>query len=126
MVNMSFTRAEFWIQVHNAPLICMTKEMGEFLGRLIGDLVDIDVGSTGECFGKFMRMRVAIDISKPLKRFLRVDLADDGEESLLLLRYKGLPEFCFNCGLVGHSFWECPTERGENSMKTDLEYEFGP
>ncbi|KAK2655223.1 hypothetical protein Ddye_008275 [Dipteronia dyeriana] len=31
--------------------------MGEFLGQLIGDLVEIDVGVTEECFGKFMHLK---------------------------------------------------------------------
>ncbi|TXG70673.1 hypothetical protein EZV62_005608 [Acer yangbiense] len=97
------------IEIHNAPLLCMTKELGEYLGKIIGDLVDIDVGLTGECFGKYLRVRVAIDISQPLKRFLMMDLAEDGSESLLLLRYEKLPDYCFCCGLVGHSYPMCTT-----------------
>ncbi|TXG57168.1 hypothetical protein EZV62_018481 [Acer yangbiense] len=74
ITRLPFNRVAFWVQIINAPLLCITKEMGEFIGRCLGDLVDIDVGVTGECFGKYMRLRVAIDISKPLKRFLRLEL----------------------------------------------------
>ncbi|TXG49399.1 hypothetical protein EZV62_025274 [Acer yangbiense] len=53
--KIGFNRVEFWVQIYNAPLMCMTKDMGVFLGKLIGDLVDIDVGFTGECFGEHVR-----------------------------------------------------------------------
>ncbi|TXG71143.1 hypothetical protein EZV62_006078 [Acer yangbiense] len=30
--SLSFNRVAFWIQIINAPLLCMTKEMGQFMG----------------------------------------------------------------------------------------------
>ncbi|KAK2663140.1 hypothetical protein Ddye_001714 [Dipteronia dyeriana] len=103
----------------------MTKEMGEFVGRLIGDLVDIDVGSTGECFGKYLRVLVAIDISKPLTRFLRLDLSKDGKESLLLLHYEKLPDYCFHC-VWCHTYAGCALRRDGNIHGVDTEFDFGP
>ncbi|TXG62355.1 hypothetical protein EZV62_013718 [Acer yangbiense] len=73
------------LKIPNAPLMCMTKEIGEFIGKLIGELKDIDVGLTRECFGKYMRLKVEVDVSKSLKRFLRLEL-EKGKESILLLR----------------------------------------
>ncbi|TXG69420.1 hypothetical protein EZV62_004355 [Acer yangbiense] len=125
IAKLKFNRVVFWVQVFNAPLICMTKEMGEFLGSLIRDLVDIDIGVTGECFGKFMRLKVAIDVTKPLKRFLRLEL-QKGEESMLLLRYEKLPKFCFHYGVISHSYLECSIRKEDvrNDANTDLN--FGP
>ena len=68
--NLPFNRVAFWMLIPNAPLMCMTKEMGEFLRQLIGELVDMDVRVISECFGKYMRLRVVVDVSKSLKRFL--------------------------------------------------------
>ncbi|KAK1551679.1 hypothetical protein Q3G72_002695 [Acer saccharum] len=31
--NLSFNKIEFWIQIHNLPLICMTEEIGIFFGE---------------------------------------------------------------------------------------------
>ncbi|TXG56846.1 hypothetical protein EZV62_018159 [Acer yangbiense] len=98
--------------------------MGEFHGGLIGDLVDIDVGSIGECFGKHLKVRVAIDVSKPLKRFL--DLSKDGRESLLLLRYEKLPEYCFCYGMTGHSYFECLPRKKGFVRDAGIEFDFGP
>ncbi|KAK2642448.1 hypothetical protein Ddye_024211 [Dipteronia dyeriana] len=55
-----------------------------------------------------MRVRVVIEIDKPLRRCLRVDMLGDGVESIMLLKYERLPNFCFRCGLLGHTTRECP------------------
>ncbi|KAL0458851.1 UNVERIFIED_CONTAM: hypothetical protein Slati_0512300 [Sesamum latifolium] len=48
-----------------------------------------------------MRMRVSIDVTKPLKRVfkLRTTL---GDELLLSFTYEKLPNFCYLCGCLGH------------------------
>ncbi|KAK3211949.1 hypothetical protein Dsin_016655 [Dipteronia sinensis] len=104
---MSFRHADFWVQIRQVPLICMTREIGCFLGGLIGVVVRVDGGDSGECVGKFMRIRVRIDITKPLRRCLRVDVLGDRAETVMLLRYERLPNHCFKCGRVGHITGEC-------------------
>ncbi|TXG72615.1 hypothetical protein EZV62_001194 [Acer yangbiense] len=101
-------------------------DIRDFLGRLIGDLIDIDVGSIEECFKKYMRVRVGIDVSKPLKRFLRMDLSGNGEESLLLLRYEKLPEYCFCYGMVGYSYSECRLWLKDGVRGVDTNFDFRP
>ncbi|TXG72682.1 hypothetical protein EZV62_001261 [Acer yangbiense] len=44
VTSLAFNHVAVWIQVINTPLLCMTKEMEEFVGQLIGVLVDMDVG----------------------------------------------------------------------------------
>ncbi|KAK2642027.1 hypothetical protein Ddye_023790 [Dipteronia dyeriana] len=94
--------------------------VGEFLGQLIGDLVEIDVGVTRECFRKHMRLKVVIDASKPLKRFLRLELGK-GNESILLLRYERLPEYCFHYSLLGYSYQECQIWK-ETARREDMDF----
>ncbi|KAL5779625.1 hypothetical protein ACOSQ2_010362 [Xanthoceras sorbifolium] len=105
--SMSFSLIEFWIQIHNVPLVCMTREIGLFLGSQIGAVCEVDLGTTGDCAGKFLRLRIRIDVSKPLRRCIRVDLDGSGKAVTMLLRYERLPEFCFQCGHVGHATREC-------------------
>ncbi|KAK3189008.1 hypothetical protein Dsin_028569 [Dipteronia sinensis] len=46
------------VQIHYVPLLCMTYEIGRFLGRMIGTVLEIDTGPKGECKGKFLRVRI--------------------------------------------------------------------
>ncbi|KAL5824982.1 hypothetical protein ACOSQ3_021045 [Xanthoceras sorbifolium] len=85
----------------------MTKEIGQFLGEQLGVFKEIDLGASGDNFGKYLRVRVSIDISKPLRRILRVNFSNDGKETVMLLRYERLLEYCFHCGAIRHTFREC-------------------
>ncbi|TXG52368.1 hypothetical protein EZV62_021537 [Acer yangbiense] len=122
--SLKFSHADFWVQIHKIPILCMTKEIGRFLGSMIGEVLDIDGGNSGDCVGKFMRVRIRMDITKPLKRCLRVDIMGDGTETIMILRYERLPNHCFKCGLIDHSTAECK-EEGSCSLvngKEELPY----
>ncbi|TXG48732.1 hypothetical protein EZV62_024607 [Acer yangbiense] len=66
-------------KIHNAPLLCMTKRIGQFLGNMIRDVEKIDEGASGDCNGKFLRVWVAIDVEKPLSSSR--DIADSASKS---------------------------------------------
>lgn len=105
--SMLFNKTDFWVQILNVPLICMTVETGKFLGSIIGTVKEIDGGDSGVCMGKFLRVRVEVEIDKPLRRCLRIDVLGDGEETVMPIQYERLPDFCFGCGMVGHVLIEC-------------------
>ncbi|TXG70631.1 hypothetical protein EZV62_005566 [Acer yangbiense] len=100
--DMSFNRVAFWVQIHRVPLICMTSEIGRAVGNMIGEVKEIDDGGSGDYVGKYIRVRVIIDINQPLRHILRVDVLRDGKESTMLLRYERLLEHCFRYGTIGH------------------------
>ncbi|TXG46396.1 hypothetical protein EZV62_028104 [Acer yangbiense] len=110
ILNMSFNRTEFWVQIHNLPLLCMTEDIGMFLGKMIGEVCDIDLEAAREGNGRFIRVRVAFAANEPLLRCLRVDLLGTGKVTTMLLRYERLLDFCFKCSRLGHSMRECTEE----------------
>ncbi|KAL5823176.1 hypothetical protein ACOSQ4_021076 [Xanthoceras sorbifolium] len=124
-LEMGFTTVQFWIQLHNVPLVCMTKEIGWALGNKLGRVLDIDAGATGDCLGRFLRVRVTIDVTKPLNRFLRVCLSEGDPDTVLLLRYERLTEFCFQCGVVGHVVRECQLANDIGGSRAVPTYKFG-
>ncbi|KAL5758173.1 hypothetical protein ACOSP7_020784 [Xanthoceras sorbifolium] len=103
LANMKFERVMFWVQIHNGPLLCMTRDIGTFLGGLIGDVAELDTRLRGECFGKYLRVRVWVDVTKPLKHFLRVRMAANKPEIVMLLNL---------LSLVGHRDAETTTQYG--------------
>lgn len=54
----------------------------------------------------FRRVRVWLDITKPLKRFQTVRLKT-GTMMKVALKYERLPFFCFLCGLLSHTQKDC-------------------
>ncbi|KAK1565320.1 hypothetical protein Q3G72_024056 [Acer saccharum] len=122
--RMKFNKAEFWIQIHNTPLMCMSADIGRFLGSIVRD-VDIDNRDLGSQVAGFLRVRVAIEIDKPLRRFLRINVLGDGVETGMLMKYERLLDFCFKCGLLGHGVRDCPDKPREATVLKGEELLFG-
>lgn len=64
-----------------------------------------------ECWGKFIRVKVHIDISRPLKWWLRLKLDKSEYIVVVTLKYERLPEFYFGCVKIGHGLRECTDDR---------------
>ncbi|KAL9448447.1 hypothetical protein AB3S75_015851 [Citrus x aurantiifolia] len=68
ITKQDFSQSPFWIQIHNVPLMCMNNEMARIIGSKIGTVLEVDPNRTSECLGKFLRIRIMLDITKPLKK----------------------------------------------------------
>ena len=91
-----FTTFPFWIQIHDLPMICMTKAIGSKIRHLLGNLKAVDIAWEGVEWGSVMRIRVSIDIQKPLERERSLNIA--GKAHWANFKYENLPVFCFNYG----------------------------
>lgn len=124
--KMLFNRASFWVQIHDLPVICMTKEVGWSIGSQLGRVEDIDGGATGDCLGKFLRIRISLDISVPLEKEIYF-VRKRGEEPILLgIAYERMPEYCYYCGCIGHSNLCCVEKKTQPESVDDLVPNFGP
>ncbi|KAK4836379.1 hypothetical protein QYF36_022208 [Acer negundo] len=103
----------------------MTREIGTFLGKMIRDFRGIDVGPFGECIGKYIRVRVVINVDESLRQIFRMDVFGDGKESTMLLRYEKLLDHCFRYGQIGHVVRECAVEATGSELE-DFNSLFGP
>jgi hypothetical protein len=63
-----FDKAAFWVRMLNLPLACMTKEIGIKIGSSVGEVEEVDVLEEGVEWGEFLRVRVVLDLTKPLAR----------------------------------------------------------
>ncbi|KAH0983830.1 hypothetical protein GBA52_011007 [Prunus armeniaca] len=66
--------AKFWVQIHNVPLLGMTVQIGRQIGNCMGECIYVTQGQDGECMGRFLRVRVKMDITKPLKWGTKISL----------------------------------------------------
>ena len=90
--QMQFTILPFWVQIHDMPLVCMTKGVGMKIGESLGILEDVDVASDGAGWGRCLKNRVSIDVTKPLECGRALVLG--GKSSWVMFNYEKLPLFC--------------------------------
>ena len=65
---LEFDRVTFWVQIHNIPEKSLNHETGEAIGKMIGSMIQVADTEDDGAGGEFLRVRVAIDITKPLPR----------------------------------------------------------
>jgi hypothetical protein len=104
--QLEFRYSPFWVQVHEMPLLCMNKNVGTKIGNSLGILEDIDVAGNGLGWGSYLRLRVTLDIMKPLDRGRALNFG--GKSSWIEFKYEKLPLFCFRCGRLVHGSKGCP------------------
>ncbi|XP_073360407.1 uncharacterized protein [Aegilops tauschii subsp. strangulata] len=63
-----FNIIPMWIRDFGLPLGSMNRDTGELIGKDFHDLVEVDVGHDGKAAGKFLRIKVKLDIKLPLMR----------------------------------------------------------
>lgn len=92
---------------------------------------------------KYVRLRVSVDVTKPLVKVLSLEPEEDREEGVEMVDmekedieaekkeekkqeivmpvlYEKLPNFCYVCGCVGHQFRECT--QFKNQSKDEMAY----
>lgn len=68
MEEYEFKLIPMWIRVFGLPLGYMNRTTGEWIAADFHELVDADVGRDGKAVGKFLRVKVELDIKEPLMR----------------------------------------------------------
>ncbi|GLT53430.1 hypothetical protein SLA2020_267000 [Shorea laevis] len=97
---MSFTKAAFWIQVHDIPLVCISKVVRYSIGSSLGPIVAIEASGGGLGWQKSLRIKVEIELSKPLERGHALQFR--GKSHWASFRYEKLSRFCFSCSKIKH------------------------
>ncbi|XP_031112051.1 uncharacterized protein LOC116016023 [Ipomoea triloba] len=105
--DMVLQHAEFWIQIHSLPVGFRSEVIVAAIGSFLGNLVQTDERNFDGSMCIFYRVRVAIDVAKPLKKQMKLK-KDNGSWAFIDFRYERLPTFCFRCGLIGHGDRFCP------------------
>ncbi|KAK4390482.1 hypothetical protein Sango_2111500 [Sesamum angolense] len=111
--------------VHDLPLSQHTRAMAKYIGNIIGIFLDIELPENGLVWSSALKLRVSLDVSKPLKRALRLFSAQ-GIEKLVTLTYDRLPNFCYLCGCLGHIAKFCPKCYEDDFIDPGESLPYGP
>ncbi|GMI89639.1 hypothetical protein HRI_002633200 [Hibiscus trionum] len=83
----------------------MTSKVGEAIGNKFEESVATNLCEDNGCMGEYLRLRVEIDSSKPLKRYTVMGRnIKTGQPRVCMAKYERLPHFCFLCGVIGHEY----------------------
>ena len=97
MPLLEFSRAAFWVQIHNVSERSFTQATSEAIGNIIGEVIVV-ANLEDDCVGnEFLRVRVSIDISKPLSQCRKL-WAEGKQVGWVGLKFEHLPNFCYWCG----------------------------
>ena len=61
-------KAAFWIRVIDLPFVARTRVVGEMIGGALGKCLEARMGREGRSNGDSFQLKVLIDISKPLRQ----------------------------------------------------------
>jgi hypothetical protein len=109
--------------MYHIPLAWMRKEVGMQVGAMVGEVEDVDVLDDGVGWGEYLRVKICIDLSKPLTRGSIIKIQD--KEMWIAFKYKKLPRFCFSCGLVLHEGGTCRDISTRRSQRREEAVEYG-
>ncbi|KAJ1389174.1 Zinc knuckle CX2CX4HX4C [Sesbania bispinosa] len=87
--DMSFTKAQIWLQIWGLPVHCRTKQMGRRLGVCMGTVMEADV----------------FEIQGSRKD--GIFWAD--------FKFERVPQFCYKCGIIRHDEDGCNSTTQENT-----------
>ncbi|KAE8731494.1 Kinesin KP1 [Hibiscus syriacus] len=105
--ELDFSQVAYWVQVHGLSLDQMSPKNAKKVGDQIGRVLEIEdpISSHGIRRG-FFRIRVVIDVSKPLPSGFWASRA--GKSNIWVsFKYEHLADFCYKCGCVGHVDVHC-------------------
>lgn len=90
----------------------------------MGKVDDVDVDEEGVSWGKYLRVRIILDLSKPLSRGRRLKLRD--RSIWILFQYEKIPRFCFKCGTIRHRNKGCTRPGGHQGIGTKNKEDSAP
>lgn len=105
--DLEFTHIPIWVRVFDLPFGMMDSTNGMLIGNRIGRALAVDAEEDGSAIGGFLRIKVKIDIRKPLMRGILLEGEEGEEDGWCPIRYEFIPNFCYGCGRLGHVEKEC-------------------
>lgn len=99
-------KMDIWLQIYDLPTGMLSERILQSIGNYVGTFVKTDPLNSKGTWKIYVRVRVTMDIRKPLKRRMKIK-REGGDWSWVNFKYERLSTFCFVCGLMDHSDRDC-------------------
>ena len=102
--EIEFASIPIWVRVANLPMGLMNRSTAQAIGDEVGKFLEMEDEAEPDeiVVGHVLRLKVRLDIHKPLMRGVTVSLGDGYADRWCPLSYEFLPKFCYCCGIIGH------------------------
>ncbi|KAL8481739.1 hypothetical protein ACS0TY_028039 [Phlomoides rotata] len=120
--SVTVSKGSFWARAFDIPIMCQTEAT---LISIAHQLRELKVFEPPDGFNlsSYLWFKVAVDITKPLLRGLK--LRFNGDALWVPIKYESLPFYCFCCGVIGHNF-KFGESYDRNECPEPVEMDFGP
>lgn len=102
-----------WVRISRLPMDYYDKGILYVLGSQIGRVLKVDTPTLKRSKGRFARVCVELDLTKPLLPLILVN----GKEKRI--EYECVHLICFACGRYGHNREKCPLRCAECTTETN-------
>uniref|UniRef100_A0A803Q0L9 Reverse transcriptase domain-containing protein n=1 Tax=Cannabis sativa TaxID=3483 RepID=A0A803Q0L9_CANSA len=93
--------------VHNIPFSRRSISLAKLLGQIAGTLLEVHQPSLLETWGSYLRICIMFDVTKPLPRGIPIMFLGLASPTWLEMKYEDIPDHCYYCGRLGHSYLSC-------------------
>ncbi|KAK7835681.1 uncharacterized protein CFP56_023287 [Quercus suber] len=122
--NIRMETATLWVQIWGAPLDMFSSQVAKKVGSRLGVVKEVEQRRRQDELNYFMRVRVALPISKPIRRGSFI-AGSDGERHWVMFKYQRLPLFYYYCGMLGHDVKNCAAHFAVTKNGGTAEYQYG-
>lgn len=98
-----------WIRFPDLPIEYYGEEYLMKIGEKVGTPIKVDDATSLTTRGRFARMCVEIDLTKPLLAKYKL------RRRIYKIEYEGIHLVCFQCGMYGHNADNCRSKNGDNN-----------
>ena len=117
--NIRMETATLFVEIWGASLDMLTPQVAKEVG-----IEEVEQRQGQDELNYFMRVRVALPISKPIRKGSFI-AGSDGERHWVKFKYKRLPLFCHFCGMLGHDAKNCAAHFAVTNNGGTVVYQYG-
>lgn len=121
--EVKLSNSPFWVRLLDVPFGKRNASFASIIGEKLGGFIKFD-DSDPIGWEMFMRVKINLDISKPLPRGIKVRVGQDSTK-WVGFKYERLGDFCYFCGRLGHTDRDCSHITGSEEGQ-EMVYQYGP